>query len=715
MTTVNKEKPLYKYTITGALLVLFLGFSWWMVSWPLSGSLSMVSVEEGEVAAQDVIAPYAVSYISEVKTEDRREQAAAEVSDVYTQPDPEIAREQMKQLRQALQYIETVRADQYASPEQKLVDLAALEGVRFSPEVSQALISVSDARWQAIRQETIIVLEQVMRNTIREYELDRVRQNVPSLVSLSLPEEEVEIVSELVAAFVTPNSYYSEEQTEVARQQSREEVVPVTRSIAAGETILRRGEVVQAEDIEALEQVGLLTTYNNWEITGGVIAIVALAGTFLVLFFRAYPETIGKTRELILLTVLFLIFLGLARRFVTGHIVLPYLYPFAAYPLIVSALIDRKVAIFTTVPLAILMTYGTPNALDLTLYYTLSSVMGLLTLRKPQRISAYLRVAAMIVVSGAVTVSAYRILDPATDINGLVTLMGASGFHGIASAGLTLLMEYILAPLLGLTTTLQLLELERPDHPLLAKFLKEAPGTYQHTLQVANLVEQAAQSINANSLLARVGALYHDVGKLEDPQFYIENQLPGQMNTHEDMPPEESAQKVIQHVLDGVKLAQQYDLPKKISDFILEHHGTLVTSYQYNQALNEADGDESQVEISQFRYPGPKPQSTETALLMLADGCEAYARAKRPENEQELRELIAEMVEKRIEAGQLDETPLTLKEITEVIDSFTATLKGTYHSRVDYPEVKEKKGKSAAMEVDTAPIAGESSQVDANL
>jgi putative nucleotidyltransferase with HDIG domain len=708
-------KRVKRSVILGVTLLITIVGSWWAVSWPLSGSLSAISVQEGEVAPQDILAPYAVSYISEVLTEEQREEAARAVPDSYTQPDPEIAREQMKLLRSALDYIENVRADVFSSQEQKIVDLAALESMRLSPEVSEAILNLSDARWQAIRQESIIVLEQVMRNTIREYELDRVRQSVPSLVSLSIPEEEVVIVSEIVAAFVAPNSYYSEEQTEQARLESRSNVTPVTRSIAAGETIIRRGEIIQAEDIEALKQVGLLTSYNNWEIQSGVIAIVFLAVIFMLLFFRAYPDSIQQTKQAVLLAVLFLVFLGLKRRFVTGHIVLPYLYPFAAYPLIVSALIDRRTAIFTAFPLAILMTYGSANALDLTLYYTLGGIMGLLILRKPQRISAYLRVAAITAVSGAAVISAYRILNPSTDSTGLLTLIGASVFQGIASAGITLLLEYILAPLLDLTTTLQLLELERPDHPLLAKFLQEAPGTYQHTLQVANLVEQAAEKINANSLLARVGALYHDVGKLEDPQFYIENQLPGQLNTHDDMEPETSAQKVIQHVLDGVKLAEQYNLPKRISDFMLEHHGTLITAYQYNQALNNVDGDESQLDPSHFRYPGPRPQSAETALLMLADGCEAYARAKRPESEEELRALIKEMVEKRIEAHQLDEAPLTLKEIDTVIDSFTATLKGTYHSRVDYPQVKKKPGTSAGMDVDTAPIAGEASQLDANL
>jgi putative nucleotidyltransferase with HDIG domain len=251
---------------------------------------------------------------------------------------------------------------------------------------------------------------------------------------------------------------------------------------------------------------------------------------------------------------------------------------------------------------------------------------------------------------------------------------------------LTILLEYALAPLLDLTTTLQLVELSRPDHPLLQRLLREIPGTYQHTLQVANLAEQAAERIQANSMLARVGALYHDIGKMKNPQFFIENQSSQQINTHDDMAPEESAGIIIEHVPHGLELAKKYRLPRRIRDFIPEHHGTLITRYQYGKALELVDGKEDLVDLSQFRYPGPRPQSRETALVMLADGCEAYVRSQSPDTDQELRNLIKEMVDRRVALGQLNDTNMTLKDLKVIIDSFAATLKGTYHARVDYPD-----------------------------
>ncbi|RLD06746.1 MAG: hypothetical protein DRI56_07650 [Chloroflexota bacterium] len=702
MSNKKRKKFIQRYIILSVMMLVAITLSWFAVSWPLSGTLSVVTIKEGEVASQDILAPYAISYISEVLTNESKEQAASNVTDVYTFRDTGVARQQLQHLRAALNFIQTVRGDEYATQEQKLADLAALEGIRLTPETAQAILELNDTRWQVVRQEAIVVLEQVMRSTIREYELEKARRNAPSLVSLSLPEDEVAIVSEIAAAFVSPNSLYNEEQTEIAREEAREGAAAVTRSIAAGETILRRGEIAQAEDIEALEQVGLLTSTMGEDEQAGVSAIVALATVLVILFFRAYPAITYQLKKLLLLVGLLMIFLILGRLVIPGHVVIPYLFPITAYPLIISVLIDRKTALFTIVPLAILMTYGLPNALDLTLYYTLGGIIGVLALRRSQRIATYLVAAGFISAAGASVIVAYRIFSSGTDWQGLITLVGASIFSGVASAGLTILIEYTLAPLLGLTTTLQLMDLSRPDQPLLQLLLREAPGTYQHTLQMSNLVEQAAERLGANSLLARVGALYHDVGKAVSPHFFVENQIPGQLNTHDDMLPAESAQHIIQHVFDGVELAREYKIPKRIQDFILEHHGTSLTRYQYTQAINKAEGDEHLVDISKFRYPGPKPQSVETALVMLADGCEAYARAKRPENTEELHTLIKEIVDKRLETGQLSETPLTLKDLTTIIDSFTATLKGTYHSRINYPEMK--KGRSAAIDVKTIPL-----------
>jgi cyclic-di-AMP phosphodiesterase PgpH len=239
-----------------------------------------------------------------------------------------------------------------------------------------------------------------------------------------------------------------------------------------------------------------------------------------------------------------------------------------------------------------------------------------------------------------------------------------------------------------ITTSLQLIELSRPDHPLLQFVLREAPGTYQHSLQVSNLAEQAGERICANTLLIRVGALYHDIGKALHPQYFIENQLSSAANVHNSLDPYTSAGIILGHVNDGLELARRHRLPTRIRAFIAEHHGTLKTFFQYKRALEAAGNDPSLVDEGRFFYPGPRPQSKETALLMLADGCEAKTRADHPANEDDLDRIVKAVIDDRLARGQLDDTDLTVRDLQAVRASFVTTLKGMFHSRLRYPEEK---------------------------
>ncbi len=303
--------------------------------------------------------------------------------------------------------------------------------------------------------------------------------------------------------------------------------------------------------------------------------------------------------------------------------------------------------------------------------------------------SSFFWAGAAVALSGFIVLLAYRLPEQGFNWMIAASLFAATSVNGIASASITILLQFLLAHSLNITTALQLLEISRPDHPLLQFILRNAPGTYQHSLQVANLAEQAAEIIGADPLLTRVGALYHDAGKALNPQFFIENQLPGNLNPHDDLDFVTSARTIIHHVTDGVELAQRHRLPNRIIDFIREHHGTLTTSYQYVNAVTAAGGDESKVDVDQFRYPGPKPQSRETAILMLADGCEAVVRARNPQSEAETRKLIKELVDKRIAMRQLDDTTLTLRDLDMIVDAFTANLRGIYHPRIEYPKLEK--------------------------
>ena len=661
----------------------------------------------GQVALSDYRSPVTIQYTSQVVTEQRREAAVRSVQPIYTPPDTQIARGQLERLSTALAYITSVRADTYASQQQKQEDLAALEDIRLSQDAAFTILSLTDSRWQIIQQETSDVLEQGMGREIRPENIAEAHLRAALLVSLSLPEPQAALVAEIASAFVLANSQYSQSLTEAAQQKARDAVIPYKRSLAAGETIIAQGRIFTREDIEALEQVGLAQPEQKLPNLVSSSVLVLLLASFLMLYLRMERVSLSRDpRSITLVILLFLAFVITARLVVPGRTVIPYAFPLAAYSLIVAALFGAETAMVTFLPLAILTAYGLPNALDLTLYYILGGLVGVLVLRRARRITAYFFAGAAVAVAGSAVVIVYRLSG--IDTIGLATLIAAALFNGLASASITLLLQFALAQFLGMTTALQLLELSRPDQPLLRQLLRDAPGTYQHSLQVSNLAEQAAEHIGADPLLTRVGALYHDIGKTLNPMFFIENQIPGFANPHESLDPYASAEVIIHHITDGLKLAQKKRLPRLIQGFISQHHGTMIARYQYVKAVQAVEGDESQVDQEKFRYPGPRPQSRETAILMLADGCEARVRAERPSNEEAMHQVIREVIDERARQGQLDDTRLTMRDLNMIAESFTATLRGIYHMRVKYPglnDANEPIALSPGIDAPTQPIA----------
>jgi hypothetical protein len=668
---------------------------------PVALSPGALPLSAGDVAPRDLQAPQAIEYVSEVRTEEARAAAERAVSQVYSPPDPSTARSQIERLRSALDYISLVRADEFATPEQKFADLQSLSDISLEPETIEHILELSSARWDAVEQESLSVLEQVMRNTIRENDLPMIRRSVPSLVTLALTEEQAGLVAEMVSAFIVPNSISSPELTEAARQAAREAVTPVVQSYKPGEMVVAGGQVITPAQLEALQKLRLIEPNPEWQDYLGATALVILTTSFVGLYFRRRKRPfLSEVRSLLLIAIIFIVFLVGARLSIPNRTIIPYLYPLPAIALLLATLFSLETGLIFALVISILAAYGLPNALDLMPYYLLSSLVGVFALGQAHRFWAFFRAGLAITLAGIAAILAFRLPFTQMDWVGIATLMAAALFNGFASASLTLVLQYFLAQILGLTTPLQLLEISRPDFSLLQFFLRNAPGTYQHSLQVANLAEQAAENIGADALLTRVGALFHDVGKAMNPAFFIENQAHGDINTHEDLDPADSSAAITQHVLDGIKLARKYRLPRRIDDFILEHHGTMLTRYQYNQAVEAAGGDETKVDAQKFRYPGPSPRSRETAILMLADGTEARVRAGRPSNEEELRDIVRSSIEFTLTSGQLDYTQLTLSDITKIADSFVTTLRGSFHPRIEYPKVK---GPAAAEDVPTLP------------
>jgi len=425
---------------------------------------------------------------------------------------------------------------------------------------------------------------------------------------------------------------------------------------------------------------------------------VMAAGYVSLYFSRRRMQFLFHARSLVVIALILILFVVGARMTIPNRTVLPYAFPLPSVGLLIATLFGVEAGIVFSLAISLVVPYSLPNTLDLTPYFLVASLTGVLVLGNARRVWTFFRAGMAIAGAGIAMLLAFRLPSAQTDGIALLQLTGAAIFCGLASSSIALLLQYFLAQSIGLTTALQLIEISRPDFPLLQFFLRNAPGTYQHSLQVANLAEQAAELIGTDALLTRVGALFHDVGKAMNPMFFIENQPQGQTNTHEDLEPAEAATAIIAHVTDGVMLARKHRLPRRIDDFILEHHGTMITRYQHNQAVEAARGDASKVDIEMFRYPGPRPRSRETALLMLADGAEARARAERPQTEEAIRKIVLSTIEIAQKQGQLDNTQLTLRDLSIITDAFVTILRGTHHPRITYP----KEG-SAAENVATSP------------
>jgi putative nucleotidyltransferase with HDIG domain len=671
------------------LLIISAGLCFAALVLPIALRPSSLPVQLGNVAPQTYIAPSALTFESDVLTNSAREAAANTVSNRYYPVDSSISQSQIEKLQTLINSISSIRNKSATSFADKKVLLTEIQGFAFSEKAIATILLLTNDQWDAVSQESISVLERTMRKTIRDYQVQENSNNLPSLISYSIPRDHVFLVEELASPFITANSLYSAEDTEAAKQLAKDAVTPVTRTYVENQTIAFKGQIINEEQLEALEIFGLIKPVNKVQdlIASGAI-VLTLVGFILLYFSRRQVQPMGDLKSLTVIAVSFLIFLFGARFLVPNRAIIPYFFPISAYALILVTLFNLEIGIIFSLALSILAAYGLNNSLDLTLFYMISSLLGALAIGRGRRITSFFGAAIAISLAGSAVLIAYKLTDPLSDLVGLVTLISVTFLNGFASASLALLIQYILSQLLGLVTPLFLLEISRPDHPLLKYLLQTAPGTYQHSLQVSNLAEQAAESIGADALLTRVGTLYHDVGKATNASFFVENQVPGKVNTHDDLDAVIAAQIIIRHVQDGITLVNKHRLPPKIKEFIREHHGTQITRYQYNRALEKADNNPQKVDQELFRYAGPKPRSKETALLMLADGCEARARAELPKTSEDLEKLVKSVFDYCLKEGQFDKTNLTLKDMKMAQESFIKTLSNTYHPRIQYPESK---------------------------
>ncbi len=649
-----------------------------------------VALDAGDVAREDLSAPRTLNYDSAILTKQDQDQAEREVAVQYDPLDLRVPRQQVAKARGVLDFMRAVRADPIGTRAEKQAMLNHIEDVRLAPEVIDQILDLPDDTWQRVAQEVVAVIDSALRDEIRDVNVEETKARLPARVAIDLNEQQTQLVSQIAQNFIVANRVRNDEATAAARQAARDKVPPHQREIEAGQIIVRQGEIVTDLQIEALEQLGLRQTQMSWNSIAGYALAALLAALLLGLYIgRFEPQLLTRPRALFLLLLLLLAFLIVAKLMTVNRTVMPYVYPAAAFSMLVAMFIGPGIAVTATVVLAGLVGIIANNSFEVGVYTAVGGIVAIWTLSNAEQLSKFFLAGVYVALADSLVILTFQAPNGALDAVGLLTLIGAAVLNGGLSASLTLVGLFVIGNLFDVTTTVQLLELARPTHPLLNELLHKSPGTYHHTLMVANLAEQAAERIGANSLLTRVGAYYHDIGKMIRPYMFVENQVEG-ANVHDQFNPRTSAEIITSHVTEGIKLAKKYRLPSRVRAFIPEHHGTMRVSFLYQKAIERAPNGAAEVDESAFRYPGPKPQSKETALLMLADGCEASVRANRPAAPDQINELVRKVIGDRIAWGQLDECPLTLADLDKARESFVTTLQGMYHPRLRYPDQEQK-------------------------
>jgi putative nucleotidyltransferase with HDIG domain len=638
----------------------------------------------GQLATRDIVAPRAIDFTSKSQTDAARLAAMNAVPPQYTFTSENaipIAAAQQVAFESRVSSIDTTFATDL-SPEGRATLLkTAVPGL--SEGAKKTLVALDAARWAAVRTESARLLDATLRTQLRDSEVDVRRSRLSGLMAGGLDEGERMLAAELISPLVVPNSTFSADLTNAARTKAGDEVVPVPVTIRQGEVIVRNGSQLTAADIEKIDALGLRQPLPDVASFGGWFLLSVLAvGVLLSWIWRFRPGLWHRDNVLILIGLL-VVGATLALKITAGRPTLPFFLPTAAVAILLAVLLDASIATIVIAVIAVIGGAVNGNSLELTTYIFLGGIAGIVAVRRGDRLQVFVQAAVAVLVVNALVVSVFSLLG-ARDLRGILELWFASGASAAGSGIAAVGTFAVLGSVFGILTVFQLLELANPSQPLMRRLLVETPGTYHHSLMVGNLAERAAEAIGADPLLTRVAAYYHDVGKLANPLAFIENQAGGD-NIHDQLDPEVSAGILKEHVVDGIDIAYKARLPKALIAFIPQHHGTAIMSYFFARA-KELAGPGAIVDERKFRHAGPKPQSREAALLMLADGVEASVRSLASRDEPAIRAMVTRIIEERTADGQFDECDLTLRDLELIREAFVGQLLGMYHSRIAYPQ-----------------------------
>ena len=644
-----------------------------------------VSFSVGQVSDRDIVAPRTVTYVDMIKTKKLESEVVANVANIYDLDVSIIgkAEEHIEAVFKATRLVILEKGT--FSEEQNNEKLQQALPISLPTPILTSLINLDEAGIVTAEQQVKNIVRRHFQRGIRVEDMEIVKKDIIiEGENLGLSPGAETVVVGISQALLQPNFIFNSRETDKRKQTAITSVEPVRETVKKGQIVVRRGDVVTAEQIYVMEEVGLLKGHmSELRIFGlAIFVLLIMSIIFGYLYKFAYPIYRNDLQLLLLgLIILMALLFGKA-----AHYYSDFAAPIAAGALLAAILIDARVGLLVSVILALL--FGVIADFNLRAVATtlIGSMIGVYSVSKMAHGYSLTKAGLWIAAFNCFVIGSTGFIEQLNNMEilkqcvlGIVSGIGAS----VITTGILPYLENVF----NITTSLKLLDLAQPNHPLLQRLLLDAPGTYHHSVMVGNLAETAAGNIGADPITVRVGAYYHDIGKIKRPGFFVENQV-GNEKPHEKIAPSLSTLIVTSHIKDGVDLCRDYKLPQVIVDIVKQHHGTMLVSYFYKQATENEHG-ECIIEAD-FRYEGPRPQSKEAALIMLADACEAAVRSISKPNGNRIEATVRKIIRERLHDGQLDDCNLTLRDLNIIGDVFIRVLSSMFHKRVEYPDtVKE--------------------------
>ncbi|WP_371361332.1 Cyclic-di-AMP phosphodiesterase PgpH [Sporomusa rhizae] len=639
-----------------------------------------VSLQIGQVSDRDVVAPRTVSYVDATKTKKLEMEVMASVVNVYDM-DISVMAKAEEEVSAIFRSTQMVQTDKTLNTEQKLQKLTQDLPATLSSTVVTSLLQLDETELVKTEDYTKSILRKYLQRGIRDDDFDIARKQVVlEAEELGLGKNAETVVAGIAQTLIRPNFILNVRETDKRKQSALANIEPVRETVKKGQVLVRRGDIVTGEQIHVMEELGLYAgNVSEVRILGLTIFVLLIMGISLGYLYKFSCQVYENDRYLVLLGLIVLVTMLIAK---VAHYYSDFAAPIAAGALLTAILINTRVGLLISIIMAMFFGVIVENDLRAVAAALVSGMAGVYSVTKMAHGYSLTRAGVWIAIVNFLAIASTGLIEQLDSAEVLFQcLLGA--FSGITAAVITTGLLPYLEHAFNITTPIKLLDMAKPNHPLLQRLLLDAPGTYHHSVLVGNLAETAAVTVGADPVVVRVGAYYHDIGKIKRPYFFIENQV-GCENPHDKIAPSLSTLIVTSHIKDGLDLCRDYKLPQVITDIVEQHHGTTLVSFFYKRATETEHG-ECVIEAD-FRYEGPTPQTKEAALIMLADACEAAVRSISKPNVNRIEATVRKIIRERLQDGQLDECNLTLKDLKIIGDVFIRLLSSMFHTRIEYPE-----------------------------